>query len=144
MAGFTIKLAITWACAKHRRSEHQEWPIHLFFGCKNKNGKLLENETKALGDILERSTAFSQLHGKKEHVQDLVLQKSRQVFEYLYNEGGIVYVCGKVSMAESVTDAIIEAIDKHMTEEDKNGISAAEFVNAMKDDGRFMQDIFGK
>ena len=74
----------------------------------------------------------------------MVLQKSRLVFEYLYNEGGMVYVCGKVSMAESVTDAIIEAIDKHMTEEDKKGISAAEFVNAMKDDGRFMQDIFGK
>lgn len=66
------------------------------------------------------------------------------IFEYLYNEGGTVYVCGKVSMAESVTDAIIEAIDRHMTEEDKMEISAAEFVNAMKDDGRFKQDIFGK
>ena len=112
---------------------------------KHDSPKYLKSQGRVIFlSFVFRSTAFSQLHGKKEHVQDLVLQKSRQVFEYLYNEGGIVYVCGKVSMAESVTDAIIEAIDKHMTEEDKNGISAAEFVNAMKDDGRFMQDIFGK
>ena len=47
-------------------------------------------------------------------------------------------------MAEAVTDAIIEAIDKHMTQEDRQETSAAEYVNAMKDAGRFNQDIFGK
>ena len=53
-------------------------------------------------------------------------------------------MCGKVSMAEAVTDAIIEAIDKHMTQEDRKEMSAAEYVNAMKDAGRFNLDIFGK
>ena len=71
-------------------------------------------------------------------------KKSGLIYDYLYNEGGTVYVCGKVTMAEAVTDAIIDAIDRHMTNEDKREISAAEFVNAMKDDGRFKQDIFGK
>ena len=47
-------------------------------------------------------------------------------------------------MAEAVTDAIIEALDKHMTQEDREETSAAEYVNAMKDAGRFNQDIFGK
>ena len=47
-------------------------------------------------------------------------------------------------MAEAVTDAIIEAIDKHMTQEDREETSAAEYVNGMKDAGRFNQDIFGK
>ena len=47
-------------------------------------------------------------------------------------------------MAEAVTDAIIEAIDKHMTQEDRQETSAAEYVNAMKDAGRFNLDIFGK
>ena len=66
------------------------------------------------------------------------------VLTWHYCSGGLVYVCGKVSMAEAVTDAIIEAIDKHMTQEDREETSAAEYVNAMKDAGRFNLDIFGK
>ena len=91
-----------------------------------------------------RTTAFSRLPGKKEYVQDVLKKKSRLVFEYLYKNGGMVYICGKVSMADSVTDAIIDAIDMHMADSDKSVTSAAGFVNLMKSEGRFRQDIFGK
>merc|ERR1712029_734633 len=116
-------------------------PIQLIFGCKNENGNLLKMETKQL----KRTTAFSRQPGKrKEYVQDIVRRKSLLIFEYLYNKGGTVYVCGKVAMAEAVTEAIIAAINKHMPKEDKFITSATEFVNEMREDGRFRQDIFGK
>ena len=46
-------------------------------------------------------------------------------------------------MADAVTDAIIEAMDKHMTKEEKLAMTATDFVNGMKDEGRFKQDLFG-
>ena len=46
-------------------------------------------------------------------------------------------------MADAVTDAIIVAMDKHMTKEEKSAMTATDFVNGMKDEGRFKQDLFG-
>ena len=72
-----------------------------------------------------------------------MLKEGRLVYKYLYQGKGIVYICGKIAMADAVTDAIIEAIDKHMTKEEKLAMTATDFINGMKDEGRFKQDLFG-
>merc|ERR1712079_42902 len=132
-------------CQRRESTEASSHTVELIFGCRTECSNLLENETKPLKALLQRTTAFSGCANKrKEYVQDIVRRKSRMVYDYLFTSGGLVYVCGKVSMAEAVTDTIIEAIDKHMTQEDREETSAAEYVNAMKDAGRFNQDIFGK
>ena len=80
----------------------------------------------------------------KQYVQDLVMKESKMVYNHLYEQDGMVYVCGKVAMAEAVNNAIVEAIDKHMTDCDKEFMPAVDFVNSLKDEGRYNQDIFGQ
>ena len=66
------------------------------------------------------------------------------VFEFLYEKKTTVYVCGKVAMADAVNNAIIEVIDKHLPESVRNETSAVDYVNMMKQNGRYNQDIFGQ
>lgn len=89
--------------------------LQLFFGCFDSESELLKDETDPLSvDVLTRYNAFSRQPGKpKKHVQNLIKEHGSTVFDVLMKRNGRVYICGKITMAQSVTEAIIEVISEN-------------------------------
>ena len=76
--------------------------IRLFFGCRNKGCNLLNNETELYTEFLTRLNAFSrEANIPKTYNHDLMRQEQELVFSTLVNEGGRIYICGKVAIAHS-------------------------------------------
>ena len=78
---------------------------------------------------------------KKQYVQDLLKTKENLIYRFLFEQKGRVYVCGKIAMAEEVYNAIVDAIQKNLPKDSKT--TGAQFVQQMKTDGRYNQDLFG-
>ena len=89
--------------------------LQLFFGCFDKEADILLDETDPLAlDVLTRYSAYSRdPKSPKKYVQNLVLEQGQNVYDILINRNGRVYICGKISMAQSVTEAIADVIAKH-------------------------------
>lgn len=70
----------------------------------------------------------------------MLAENKDDIFDMIFNKHGHFYVCGDVRMAAGVT-TVLEAIihDKGKM----SMIDAKEYVNQMKDNLRFHEDIFG-
>ena len=88
--------------------------LQLFYGCFDPDSDLLRDETDPLSiDVITRYSAYSRdKNVAKKHVQDLILEKADVVHDALIRQDGRVYICGKIAMAQSVTEAIIQVIAK--------------------------------
>ena len=128
--------------------------IKLFFGCRNRESNLLSKETDLYSAILRRFDAFSRgENGLNEYNYEVMENQSEIVYNALVKQSGYIYVCGKISMADAVFKSFVSIISRHLItdhkiEDDEEKISfveqiAEDFMNSLKDNGRYDEDIFG-
>ena len=92
-----------------RADKHFRRDIRLFFGCRNKACNLLDDETKLFSEFLTRLNAFSREVGiPKTYNYDLLRNEREWIYNALANKEGMVYVCGKVAVAESTYQSLVK------------------------------------
>ncbi|MGI4835330.1 MAG: assimilatory sulfite reductase (NADPH) flavoprotein subunit [Janthinobacterium lividum] len=91
------------------------------------------------GQLAQLDVAFSRDQAQKIYVQDRLLERSRQVYEWL--EGGAsFYVCGdKTRLGQAVQQALAAVVRKEAgaTEE-----AATEYVKALRKQRRYLEDVY--
>ena len=93
-------------------------------------------ETGALSKI---DLAFSRDQEEKVYVQHKLKKKGKEVYDWL-KKGASVYVCGtKDPMSVDVENALTEIIQTHGN---KRKEEALEFVSALKNEGRYLKDVY--
>ena len=124
--------------------------ISLFFGCRNKQCNLIEGETAAYSHVVHRFNAFSREENQpKQYVSDAMHSQHQLIYQSLVEENGLIYVCGKIAMANSVFKTLVSIVADQLVEQNviedtqAANITAEDFVNSLIDDGRYLQDIFG-
>ncbi|NOR80045.1 MAG: sulfite reductase subunit alpha [Methyloprofundus sp.] len=115
----------------------------LFFGDRNASTDFIyQDEIEAMqkSEILGKlDLAFSRDQEEKIYVQDRMREKGAELFALL-EQGGYFFVCGDAyRMAKDVDKALHDVIATHgdLSEE-----QAAEYVNQMKKDKRYVRDVY--
>jgi len=84
----------------------------LYFGCKGNNWDNLYKEElaqhQADGIIKDYYIAFSREQEKKVYVQDLIQKNREQMSQLLFEQGGVLYICGSMSMGKSVLGKVAD------------------------------------
>ncbi|CAH1801568.1 unnamed protein product, partial [Owenia fusiformis] len=119
--------------------------IDLYFGCRNsKMDDIYRHETMPLlddGFLSHVYTALSREPGQsKEYVQTILSKNSKDVYRQIVVERGHFYVCGDVTMASEVSNALRHIIK---TEGKMTSDEAQQFILTMRENNRFHEDIFG-
>ncbi|PVI06366.1 riboflavin synthase domain-like protein [Periconia macrospinosa] len=116
----------------------------LFFGSRNAEADFFFKDEwdqfKTDGVPLDVYAAFSRDQRQKVYVQDLVRQQSRNVYNALGEQAGIVYICGSSGkMPQAVREALIEVFQKEtsMPRED-----AEAYLVGMEKSGRYKQETW--
>ena len=128
--------------------------IKLFFGCHSKESNLLSEETELFSAILNRFDAFSRDDNAPQQYNYHIMEKqSKLIYSALVKRCGYIYVCGKITMANSVYKTFCSIIANHLEKYSEiNGNKnitfhpqqiAEDFINSLKDNGRYDEDIFG-
>ena len=126
----------------------------LFFGCRTPESNLLSKETSLYTAILKRYDAFSRADdAPKEYNYQLMEKNGQAVYNALVKQGGYIYVCGKIAMADQVFKSFVSIVaqnlikDKNLEgDEEKIKLArqtAEDFVNSLRDNGKYDEDIFG-
>ena len=141
------------ATVKLRADKTGRREMRLFFGCRNKGCNLLDNETQIYSAFLTRLNAFSREKDiPKMYNHDLLKQEKEMVYSTLVQEGGRIYICGKVTMAHTTFQAVVQAGSEVQRQlggrmegrsKEEADLQAEDFVNFLKDKGRYTQEIFG-
>lgn len=128
---------------KESRNPELSQTCVLFFGCRNKESDYFFKEE---WDILRQKaplqifTAFSRDQRQKIYVQDLIRQKSAEVFDLLENHNAIIFVCGSSGkMPRAVRSSFVDVIVKeHGVEE----AAAASYLENLEKVGRYKQETW--
>ena len=126
----------------------------LFFGCRTEESNLLAKETNLYSAILRRYDAFSRATDKpKEYNYQLMEKNGQAVYNALVKQGGYIYVCGKIAMADQVFKSFVSIVAQNLIkdrnlegDEEKMKLAhqtAEDFVNSLRDNGKYDEDIFG-
>ena len=115
----------------------------LFFGDQHFNTDFLyQTEWQAYqksGLLSKIDLAFSRDTSKKVYVQHRIMEKSKEIYEWI-QEGAYFYVCGDASrMAKDVHQTLIDVIQKEsaMTAE-----AASNFVKNLQTEKRYQRDVY--
>lgn len=115
----------------------------LFFGCRNLNDYLYQQELETwheAGVLTHLDVAFSRLDEEKIYVQDLIGQRSKDLWDVLSQPNCHYYVCGDAQMADDVFEVLMNIAKT------TGGLSHAEAVNffrQMQSENRFVMDVWG-
>ena len=128
---------------QERRATGAKGKAWLFFGEINKSTcYFYENEWQdylADGSLHNLDTAFSRDQEQKLYVQHRIVEKSKEMYDWLEN-GAIFYVCGDASrMAVDVDRALHEVV---MKEGGKTPDQAREYMEALKAAKRYRRDVY--
>ncbi|BCG63067.1 MAG: sulfite reductase (NADPH) flavoprotein alpha-component [Methyloprofundus sp.] len=123
-----------------RQAKGVNW---LFFGDRNAATDFIyRDEIEALqanGVLAKLDLAFSRDQEEKIYVQDRMREKGVELFALL-EQGGYFYVCGDAyRMAKDVDKALHDVIT---TQGNLSEEQAAEYVNQMKKDKRYVRDVY--
>lgn len=123
-----------------RSAAGQSW---LFFGERNLRSDFLyqlEWQRWLKADVLSRlDVAFSRDTREKIYVQHRMLERSRELYEWL-QEGAHIYVCGdEKAMARDVHDALIAVVAK---EASISSSSALDYVAKLTSEHRYHRDVY--
>ena len=89
----------------------------------------------------ERDIALSREPGHhKQYVQNLITRDAPKLYDLWQRKGGYIYICGKIQMAEEVSNAVLEIL-KHLG--NMSSEAAAHTFDQMRKLGRYQEDIFG-
>ncbi|MEP0857881.1 nitric oxide synthase oxygenase [Trichocoleus sp. DQ-U1] len=115
----------------------------LYFGCRNHSDFLYQEQMQTWqnqGVLSGLEVAFSRLGDQKLYVQNLMQQKSQNVWKQLSHPKCHYYVCGDAKMADDVFDVML-SIAK--TEGGLSHPEAVGFFDKMKQEKRFTSDVWG-
>jgi sulfite reductase (NADPH) flavoprotein alpha-component len=115
----------------------------LFFGERSASTDFLyRDELQAMhadGHLTRLDLAFSRDQEHKIYVQDRMLERGAELFQWL-QEGASLYVCGDASRMAKDVDAAIHTIAQR-----RGGLkadSASEYVQQLKDQHRYHRDVY--
>jgi sulfite reductase (NADPH) flavoprotein alpha-component len=91
------------------------------------------------GALTRMDVAFSRDTDQKVYVQHRMLERSREIYEWL-EEGAYFYVCGdKSHMAKDVHETLLQIIER---EGNKTRSEAEAYLDNMKAAGRYQRDVY--
>jgi sulfite reductase (NADPH) flavoprotein alpha-component len=91
------------------------------------------------GVLTKVNTAFSRDQPEKIYVQHRMMQHGAEFFEWL-NAGSYIYICGtKDPMSIDVERTLLQIIEKFGN---KTSEQAQQYLDSMKDGGRYMKDVY--
>jgi sulfite reductase (NADPH) flavoprotein alpha-component len=123
-----------------RKAPGKNW---LFFGDRNASTDFIYREEieamQASGLLTKLDLAFSRDQAEKIYVQDRMLENGAELFAWL-EQGGYFFVCGDAyRMAKDVDQALLDVIRIHGN---MSATEAAEYVNQLKKDKRYVRDVY--
>lgn len=122
-----------------RNASGKNW---LFFGERNFRSDFLyqtELQDYVAAGMLRLDVAFSRDQEEKIYVQNRLLEKAIEIFEWLEN-GAYFYVCGdKQNMAKGVENALLEIVK---AQGKKTQEQAQEFLSNLISEGRYLKDVY--
>ncbi len=131
------------AFLQHREANNQKGKTWLFFGERRFHSDFLYQVEwqKLLKDgYLEKiDVAFSRDQEEKIYVQNRLIEKQKEVFEWLKN-GANIYLCGDMKqMAHDVQNTLLRIFETQggLTEE-----KALEYLKTLKKEKRFQTDVY--
>jgi sulfite reductase (NADPH) flavoprotein alpha-component len=91
------------------------------------------------GVLSRLNVAFSRDQKEKIYVQHKMLKHGKDLYEWLQN-GASIYVCGaKEPMSVDVEDTLMQIVQKYG---DKSIEEAVQFVEQLKDESRYLKDVY--
>lgn len=91
------------------------------------------------GSLSKINLAFSRDQEEKVYVQHKLKKNGKELYEWL-KSGASLYVCGtKDPMSVDVENALAEIIQTHGN---KKEAEALEFINELKNEGRYLRDVY--
>jgi len=91
------------------------------------------------GVLTKLNVAFSRDQKEKVYVQHKMLQHGNELYQWLTN-GASVYVCGaKDPMSVDVENTLVQIVE---TFGNKTKDQATQFIQQLKEDGRYMKDVY--
>lgn len=131
------------AFLQHREANNHKGNTWLFFGERRFHSDFLyqvEWQKLVKNGFLEKiDVAFSRDQKEKIYVQHRLLERKKEVFDWL-NKGASIYLCGDMkSMARDVQQALLQIFENEggMTED-----KALEFLKQLKKEKRFQTDVY--
>lgn len=118
----------------------------LYFGCKHEEKDFIYRdellEYKHDGTLNELHVAFSRKDPtKKQYVQHLLRQNSKETYNLIDKHNAYVYVCGGVKMGHDVTETIKEIIVEQASTT-MSPSDAAAYVTKLSTNGRYVQELW--
>lgn len=128
---------------QHREANNQKGSTWLFFGERRfRSDFLYQLEWQKLlkdGFLEKLDVAFSRDQEEKIYVQHRLLEKKKELFEWL-NKGASIYLCGDMKqMARDVQKALLQIFE---TEGGMSGEKALEYLKKLKKEKRFQTDVY--
>ena len=116
----------------------------LFFGDQRYSFDFLYQlewqEHLANGDLTKLDVAFSRDQPQKVYVQDRMLQKAAELWEWLDSKGAYFYVCGDAErMAGDVHNALLQIAQQ---QGGKSPEEAEAFLELLKKEKRYQRDVY--
>ncbi len=123
-----------------RKANGKNW---LFFGDRNAATDYIYRDEleayQASGLLTHLDLAFSRDQEAKIYVQDRMIEKGAELFQWL-EQGGYFFVCGDAyRMAKDVDQALHNVIAQHGKLSDQQAI---DYVNQLKKDKRYVRDVY--
>jgi sulfite reductase alpha subunit-like flavoprotein len=116
----------------------------LFFGCRSEQDFLYKQrlqDWQASGVLTKLHVAFSRQPGNdKVYVQHLIAASAQELWELLQQQGAYVYVCGDARKMAPDVRAAFEGIAREVG--GLGGAAAAEWVQGMRQQGRYLEDVW--
>ncbi|MEM6659689.1 MAG: sulfite reductase subunit alpha, partial [Pseudomonadota bacterium] len=143
MVGPGTGIAPFRAFLEERRERGATGANWLFFGDQHRSSDFIyEDEIGAFsssGLLTRLDLAFSRDQAEKVYVQHRMIENGKDLYAQL-QQGGYFYVCGDATrMAKDVDATLHQIIETHggMTPD-----AAAEYVNRLKRDKRYVRDVY--
>ena len=131
------------AFLQHREASNQKGKTWLFFGERRFGSDFLyQLEWQKLlkdGYLEKIDVAFSRDQKEKIYVQHRLIEKQKEIYEWL-NKGASIYLCGDMKqMARDVQKALLQIFE---TEGGMSEEKALEFLKKLKKEKRFQTDVY--
>ncbi|MBN1915196.1 MAG: sulfite reductase [Parachlamydiales bacterium] len=130
------------AFLEHRYTNKSSGKNWLFMGQRNKEHDFFYRdffEKLEREDFLKLSLAFSRDQEKKIYIQNLMLQESATVWQWL-EKGAYIYLCGSAqTMAKDVLMALEEIIRERGSLKEKEAYA---YMQTLKKENRLLKDVY--
>jgi sulfite reductase (NADPH) flavoprotein alpha-component len=131
------------AFLQHRESNNQKGKTWLIFGDRRFHSDFLyQLEWQKLlkeGYLEKIDVAFSRDQNEKVYVQHRLIERQKEIFDWL-NNGANIYLCGDMKqMARDVQNTLLQIFE---TEGGMSQEKALEYLKKLKKDKRFQTDVY--